>query len=154
MTGIHMWSPCRQLARRAQHRIANRRHQQPEEGRLDHRDRQRDYRRRKAGASSQSATTKSVTDHTPSPTASCVTLLAAASVLAPERSSTIPPPLQPQEWLFYSDRFLNCFSPHTFSSKFRNSSKFRIRGDSKRVFSRSCEWTGFCTLKSGFGLRD
>ena len=37
---------CRQKARREQHRAANRRHQHSPEGRLDHRDRQREYRRR------------------------------------------------------------------------------------------------------------
>jgi hypothetical protein len=37
---------CRDKARREQRRAANRRHQQSPEGRLDHRDRQREYRRR------------------------------------------------------------------------------------------------------------
>jgi hypothetical protein len=37
---------CREKARREQRRAANRRHQDSEEGRLDHRDRQREYRRR------------------------------------------------------------------------------------------------------------
>jgi hypothetical protein len=37
---------CRQKARREQRRAANRRHQRSPEGRLDHRDRQREYRRR------------------------------------------------------------------------------------------------------------
>jgi hypothetical protein len=37
---------CRGKARRAQRRAANRRHQQSPEGRLDHRDRQREYRSR------------------------------------------------------------------------------------------------------------
>lgn len=40
---------CRDQARREQRREANRRHQRSEEGRLDHRDRQREYRRRLAG---------------------------------------------------------------------------------------------------------
>lgn len=39
---------CRDLARRQQRRIANHRHQHSPEGRLDHRDRQRAYRRRHA----------------------------------------------------------------------------------------------------------
>jgi hypothetical protein len=39
---------CRQKARREQRRVANLRHQRTPEGRLDHRDRQRTYRRRKA----------------------------------------------------------------------------------------------------------
>jgi len=94
---------CRKLARRVQHRVANRRHQQSEEGRLDHRDRQRAYRRRKALASSQSATTKSVTDHTPSPTASCLTLLAAASAPAPKPSWTTRAPFRPQEWCAFGE---------------------------------------------------
>jgi hypothetical protein len=37
---------CRDKARREQRRAANRRHQGSPEGRLDHRDRQREYRRR------------------------------------------------------------------------------------------------------------
>ena len=37
---------CREKARREQRRAANRRHQCSPEGRLDHRDRQREYRRR------------------------------------------------------------------------------------------------------------
>lgn len=40
---------CRQKARHEQRREANRRHQQSEEGRLDHRDRQRRYRQRRHG---------------------------------------------------------------------------------------------------------
>jgi hypothetical protein len=39
---------CRAKGRREQRRAANRRHQRSEEGRLDHRDRQREYRRRLA----------------------------------------------------------------------------------------------------------
>jgi hypothetical protein len=39
---------CREKARREQRRAANRRHQESPEGRLDHRDRQREYRRRLA----------------------------------------------------------------------------------------------------------
>lgn len=41
---------CRDRARLEQRRIANRRHQQSPEGRLDHRDRQRQYRHRRAQA--------------------------------------------------------------------------------------------------------
>jgi hypothetical protein len=37
---------CRTEARRRQHRVANRRYQQSPEGRLDHRDRQQQYRQR------------------------------------------------------------------------------------------------------------
>ena len=37
---------CRRQARREQRRAANRRHQESPEGRLDHRDRQREYRQR------------------------------------------------------------------------------------------------------------
>ena len=37
---------CREKVRREQRRAANRRHQRSDEGRLDHRDRQREYRRR------------------------------------------------------------------------------------------------------------
>ncbi len=39
-------SRCREKSRRLPRRQANRRHQQSPEGRLDHRDRQREYRRR------------------------------------------------------------------------------------------------------------
>ena len=46
---------CRQKTQRQQGRDANRRHQQSREGRLDHRDRQRDYRER---------CRRRVTDHT------------------------------------------------------------------------------------------
>jgi hypothetical protein len=48
---------CRHQARLDQRRSANRRHQQSEAGRLDHCDRQRDYRQR-----CRSAAAKSVTD--------------------------------------------------------------------------------------------
>jgi hypothetical protein len=37
---------CREKSRREQRRVANRRHQRSDEGRLDHRDRQREYRLR------------------------------------------------------------------------------------------------------------
>jgi hypothetical protein len=37
---------CREKSRREQRRAANRRHQRSDEGRLDHRDRQREYRLR------------------------------------------------------------------------------------------------------------
>jgi hypothetical protein len=47
-----------------------------------------------------------VTDHTPAPTPSCVTLLAAASATQGRPSSTFLPPLRPPEWLFHSDHFL------------------------------------------------
>jgi len=47
---------CRVQARRPQRRVANRRHQQSAEGRLDHRDRQRAYRcRQAAGVTDQSS---------------------------------------------------------------------------------------------------
>ncbi len=49
-------SRCREKSRRLQRREANRRHQQSAEGRLDHRDRQRAYRRRsKARVTDQSS---------------------------------------------------------------------------------------------------
>lgn len=53
---------CRLQSRVEQLRSARRRHQQSPEGRLDHRDRQRAYRQRKA-ASSQLTSAISVTDH-------------------------------------------------------------------------------------------
>lgn len=55
---VYCSQACRDHARRLQRRAANRRHQQSPEGRLDHRDRQRTYRRRRASL------TKNVTDHT------------------------------------------------------------------------------------------
>jgi hypothetical protein len=53
---------CRIQSRVEQLRAARRRHQQSPEGRLDHRDRQRAYRRRKAN-SSELPSAISVTDH-------------------------------------------------------------------------------------------
>ena len=47
---------CRQQARRQQWRTASRRHQQTLEGKLDHQDRQRAYRQRKAASISNSVT--------------------------------------------------------------------------------------------------
>ena len=52
---VYCGERCRRRMRRQQTRIANRRHQQSQEGRLDHRDRQRDYRER---------CRRRVTDHT------------------------------------------------------------------------------------------
>jgi len=48
---------CRRQARLAQRRCANRRHQRSLEGRLDHRDRQREYRRRRAQRAPQARVT-------------------------------------------------------------------------------------------------
>jgi len=48
---------CRDRARREQRRHANCRHQRSPEGRLDHRDRQRDYRRRRAQRALQARVT-------------------------------------------------------------------------------------------------
>ena len=59
---VYCSSNCREKARRQQLRAANLRHQQSEEGRLDHRDRQRAYRQRLAGLSNTSAS-EIVTDH-------------------------------------------------------------------------------------------
>ena len=53
---------CRDATRRLQLRAANLRHQRSEEGRLDHRDRQRAYRRRLAGSATTLAV-ENVTDH-------------------------------------------------------------------------------------------
>jgi hypothetical protein len=53
---VYCSDACRKSARRIKQREANRRHQQSEEGRLDHRDRQRAYRLRRAA--------RGVTDHT------------------------------------------------------------------------------------------
>lgn len=43
---VYCGSDCRTAARRVQRRAANGRHQRSPEGRADHRDRQREYRRR------------------------------------------------------------------------------------------------------------
>jgi hypothetical protein len=67
---------CRETARRLQLRAANLRHQQSEEGQLDHRDRQRDYRRRQA-RSANTPTEKSVTDQGSNDHASYDTVCAA-----------------------------------------------------------------------------
>ena len=53
---------CRQGSRLEQRRVARRRHQDSPEGRLDHRDRQRAYRLRRA-ASARATTKENVTDH-------------------------------------------------------------------------------------------
>ena len=53
---------CRQGARVKQQRVARRRHQDSPEGRLDHRDRERAYRLRKA-AIARELMKKSVTEH-------------------------------------------------------------------------------------------
>ena len=53
---------CRQGSRLKQQRVARRRHQDSPEGRLDHRDRQRAYRLRRA-ASARATTKENVTDH-------------------------------------------------------------------------------------------
>jgi hypothetical protein len=63
---VYCSAACRETARRLQLRAANVRHQRSEEGRLDHRDRQRDYRRRLAGGGCASAA-KTVTDHGSNP---------------------------------------------------------------------------------------
>ena len=60
---------CRCVCRREQCRAANRRHQQSPEGRLDHRDRQREYRRRLK---------KMVTDQSSGDDSSCVRVAAMA----------------------------------------------------------------------------
>lgn len=43
---VYCTERCREKSRREQRRAANRRHQRSDEGRLDHRDRQREYRLR------------------------------------------------------------------------------------------------------------
>ena len=85
-------SRCREKSRRLQRREANRRHQQSPEGRLDHRDRQRAYRRRLQAR---------VTDQSSLRTSPCVnlTVLPApeqvesppAADLRPSSGAEIPP---------------------------------------------------------------
>jgi len=67
---------CRDTARCLQRRAAKRRHQQSEEGRLDHLDRQRAYRRRLARSDNTPAE-KTVTDHGSYPPPSYDTVSAA-----------------------------------------------------------------------------
>ena len=64
---------CRHSSLLLQRRAARRRHQQSPEGRLDHRDRQRIYRRRKA-ASTRLPIAKSVTDNGSQPEPSHVSI--------------------------------------------------------------------------------
>jgi len=71
-------SHCRQKARREQRRQANRRHQDSDDGRLDHRDRQKAYRRRHPK--------KSVTDHTSVPTPYCATINSEKVLIAKQGS--------------------------------------------------------------------
>ena len=77
-------SRCREKSRRRQRREANRRHQRSPEGRLDHRDRQRAYRRRWKAR---------VTDQSSLPASPCVNLTAppaskpAEATREPERLS-------------------------------------------------------------------
>ena len=54
---------CRQKARRQQWRDASRRHQQSPEGRIDHRDRQRAYRQRKASSIQETPPTLPAVTH-------------------------------------------------------------------------------------------
>lgn len=74
---------CRQKARRQQQRAANRRHQQSPEGRLDHRDRQREYRRRRQAAR--------VTDQRSQPGAACASIQAPANRLRAALVVSLPP---------------------------------------------------------------
>jgi hypothetical protein len=63
-------SRCREKSRRLQRREANRRHQLSPEGRLDHRDRQRAYRRRlQARVTDQSSQPASLRANLPLPPA-------------------------------------------------------------------------------------
>ena len=59
---VYCSTECRHIARREQHRAANRRYSQSIEAILDHRQRQNDYRRRKAGLPPRLK--EIVTDHT------------------------------------------------------------------------------------------
>lgn len=76
---------CRRQARLHQHRRANRRYQQSLEARLDHRDRQREYRRRR----DQRPAPARVTDHTSlliaSPPSSACGKVDATAIEAPPR---------------------------------------------------------------------
>lgn len=85
---------CRRICRREQCRAANRHHQKSEEGRLDHRDRQREYRRRLK---------KMVTDQPSEDDSGCVRV-AAMTVEATFRS-----PIEEAEVCFaYPPQCLKC----------------------------------------------
>lgn len=73
---------CREKSRRQQRRQANQRHQQSLEGRLDHRDRQRNYRQRQAQAR--------VTDQSSLPDFSCDRMIA-AEPQPPLETAPVPP---------------------------------------------------------------
>ena len=75
---VYCSSGCREKARRQQLHAANLRHQQSEEGRLDHRDRQRAYRQRLARSTNTSAS-EIVTDHGSKDHLSCEIVGAAPS---------------------------------------------------------------------------
>jgi hypothetical protein len=80
---------CSRLARRLQHREANRLYQQSKKGRLHHSDRQRAYRQRKARALSQATASEKVTDHTYEPSPACATMPQGASLVENEPPATI-----------------------------------------------------------------
>jgi hypothetical protein len=75
---VYCGSDCRERSRRLQLRAANLRHQQSEDGQLDHRDRQRDYRRRQARAAHTPAQ-ENVTDQGSNDHPACETVGAAPS---------------------------------------------------------------------------
>ena len=76
---------CRYQAYGQQRRVANRRHQRSPEGRLDHRDRQRAYRRRRLIAQ------KSVTDESSLRSALCYTMPLAIDFRRPIRPESPSP---------------------------------------------------------------
>jgi len=78
---------CREKARRSQRRQANRKHQQSPEGRLDHRDRQRQWRARERGR---------VTDQGREPAAVFVTIPPPA-VESADKPEERPPEQGPEE---------------------------------------------------------
>ena len=80
---------CRRISRLDQQRVARRRYQLSPEGRLDHRDRQRAYRLRKA-AIARALLTQSVTEHG--------SQTGAGSVTMPSPCSWLPEPVRPQWW--------------------------------------------------------
>jgi hypothetical protein len=86
---------CRLQSRAEQLRAARRRHQQSPEGRLDHRDRQRDYRRRQ-DASSEGASAISVTDHASKAS------LDSATIASPT-DSRVAKPISQRVWRLLSE---------------------------------------------------
>jgi hypothetical protein len=83
---IYCSDACRKHARRLRLREYNRRHQQSEEGRLDHCDRQKAYRLKRASIG--------VTDHAYAPSPACATMAQPVSSPLNRPSTTVFPAVE------------------------------------------------------------